>query len=137
MKKREIPGPAGGGLLHTGTFDAMPGGSAAPGHQGAHPLSAAFPRHIQFPAQRSGRNAASTRLEQFLRTRVILDFNAEKAGGRQLLWVPPTHPYYELRADSPFAKFADFTKLLFFFGYTLVPRALAAAFSPTQTSATI
>lgn len=42
-----------------------------------------------------------------------------------LLWVPSSRPYYSTNADNPFVKNADFSKMLIFSAWEMVPRAIS------------
>ncbi len=59
-----------------------------------------------------------------LRLKCIEYYNAEK--GRDLLWVPPSIPEYPLEGKY---KTTDFSKLMIFSAYKMVPRAISGIFS--------
>ena len=42
-----------------------------------------------------------------------------------LLWIPASHPYYIIAEDSVFANNKDFSKMLVFSGWEMVPRMIA------------
>lgn len=63
-------------------------------------------------------------IDSFLPLRLIQDAVADP--GRQLLWVPPSQPLF--RVEGKIIP-SDFTKLLVFSGYHMVPRMLSAVFS--------
>lgn len=46
-----------------------------------------------------------------------------------LLWVPASHPYYTIPPDNVFAKNKDFSKVLVFSAWEMVPRMLAVMLS--------
>lgn len=46
-----------------------------------------------------------------------------------LLWVPASHPYYDVPASNVFAKNKDFSKVLVFSSWEMVPRMLAIMLS--------
>src|SRR5262249_30879275 len=52
-----------------------------------------------------------------------------ESGAWQLLWVPPSLPYYELGAPFNDPKLAGFTKRLVFSAWTVVPKAIASLLS--------
>ncbi|NLB18659.1 MAG: DEAD/DEAH box helicase family protein, partial [Syntrophomonadaceae bacterium] len=48
-------------------------------------------------------------------------------GAERLIWVPPSRPYYE--AGGPFTRMKDFSKVLVFSAWEMVPRAIATLVS--------
>lgn len=52
-----------------------------------------------------------------------------KNNAEQLLWVPASHPYYTIPKDNVFAKNKDFSKVLVFSAWEMVPRMLAVMLS--------
>lgn len=60
-----------------------------------------------------------------LRFACIEHYNAK--AGRDLLWVPPAKPEYQLRAK--FGENANFSKLMVFSAYKMVPRIVSGVFS--------
>lgn len=48
-------------------------------------------------------------------------------GAEHLMWIPPSRPYYE--AGGPFARMKDFSKVLVFSAWEMVPRAIATLVS--------
>ena len=52
-----------------------------------------------------------------------------KSNAEQLLWVPASHPYYSIPKDNVFAKNRDFSKVLVFSAWEMVPRMLAIMLS--------
>lgn len=46
-----------------------------------------------------------------------------------LLWIPTSHPYYDTPADNVFKQNADFSKVLIFSSWEMVPRMLALMLS--------
>ena len=49
--------------------------------------------------------------------------------GEQLFWIPASHPYYKIPADNVFAKNHDFSKVLVFSAWEMVPRMIACMVS--------
>jgi len=75
-----------------------------------------------------GKNHKLKRTDNYwenLRLACIKYYNCEK--GRELLWVPPTMPEYQL--GDRFADNSSFTKLMVFSAYKMVPRAVSGIFS--------
>ncbi|WP_294473280.1 DEAD/DEAH box helicase family protein [uncultured Ruminococcus sp.] len=64
-----------------------------------------------------------------LRFACIEHYNAK--AGRDLLWVPPSMPEYTVTANGTFKCFEnkDFTKLMIFSAYKMVPRIVSGVFS--------
>jgi hypothetical protein len=58
--------------------------------------------------------------------RLLLNETVEK-GAWQLLWVPPSMPYFEF--GQPFAQLDDFSKVLVFSSWVLVPRMISTLVS--------
>lgn len=58
--------------------------------------------------------------------RLLLNETIEK-GAWKLLWVPPSMPYYEF--SPPFAELKDFSKVLVFSSWVLVPRMISTLVS--------
>jgi hypothetical protein len=58
---------------------------------------------------------------QYLRD-MLLDKNGEAA---RLLWVPTSRPYYTTNAENPFVKYRDFSKVLVFSAWEMVPRMVS------------
>ena len=52
-----------------------------------------------------------------------------KSNAEQLLWVPASHPYYSIPENNVFAKNKDFSKVLVFSAWEMVPRMLAIMLS--------
>lgn len=52
-----------------------------------------------------------------------------KNNAEQLLWIPASHPYYTIPKDNVFAKNKDFSKVLVFSAWEMVPRMLAVMLS--------
>ena len=52
-----------------------------------------------------------------------------KNHAERLLWVPASHPYYKVPESNVFAKNADFSKVLVFSAWEMVPRMLAVMLS--------
>ena len=52
-----------------------------------------------------------------------------KSHAERLLWVPASHPYYEIPSDNVFAQNRDFSKVLVFSAWEMVPRMLAVMLS--------
>lgn len=50
-------------------------------------------------------------------------------GAELLLWVPASKPYYTTNAENPFVKNSDFSKLLIFSAWEMVPRAISVMMS--------
>lgn len=69
----------------------------------------------------------SDKIKSCLHTKLIQEYVAEM--GRKLLWVPATKPLYQVSNDSVFSKTEDFSKLLVFSNYKMIPRAVSAIFS--------
>lgn len=70
-------------------------------------------------------NINSEEIKKCLRTRLIYDYAYER--GKNLLWVPPTGPLYSF--GGAFEEQKDFSKLLVFSGYVMVPRMVSTVFS--------
>lgn len=51
--------------------------------------------------------------------------------GEQLFWIPASHPYYKIPANNVFAKNHDFSKVLVFSAWEMVPRMIACMVSYT------
>lgn len=49
--------------------------------------------------------------------------------GEQLFWIPASHPYYKVPASNVFAKNQDFSKVLVFSAWEMVPRMIACMIS--------
>lgn len=49
--------------------------------------------------------------------------------GEQLFWIPASHPYYKIPASNVFAKNQDFSKVLVFSAWEMVPRMIACMIS--------
>lgn len=49
--------------------------------------------------------------------------------GEQLFWIPASHPYYKIPASNVFAKNHDFSKVLVFSAWEMVPRMIACMIS--------
>lgn len=49
--------------------------------------------------------------------------------GEQLFWIPASHPYYKVPASNVFAKNQDFSKVLIFSAWEMVPRMIACMIS--------
>lgn len=49
--------------------------------------------------------------------------------GEQLFWIPASHPYYKIPASNVFAKNHDFSKVLVFSAWEMVPRIIACMIS--------
>lgn len=49
--------------------------------------------------------------------------------GEQLFWIPASHPYYKIPANNMFAKNHDFSKVLVFSAWEMVPRMIACMIS--------
>lgn len=49
--------------------------------------------------------------------------------GEQLFWIPASHPYYKIPASNMFAKNQDFSKVLVFSAWEMVPRMIACMIS--------
>lgn len=49
--------------------------------------------------------------------------------GEQLLWVPASHPYYSIPLHNVFARNHDFSKILVFSAWEMVPRMIACMLS--------
>lgn len=49
--------------------------------------------------------------------------------GEQLFWIPASHPYYKVPASNVFAKNHDFSKVLVFSAWEMVPRMIACMIS--------
>lgn len=49
--------------------------------------------------------------------------------GEQLFWIPASHPYYKIPASNVFAKNQDFSKVLVFSAWEMVPRLIACMIS--------
>lgn len=49
--------------------------------------------------------------------------------GEQLFWIPASHPYYKIPANNVFAKNQDFSKVLVFSAWEMVPRMIACMVS--------
>ena len=49
--------------------------------------------------------------------------------GEQLFWIPASHPYYKIPASNVFAKNHDFSKVLVFSAWKMVPRMIACMIS--------
>lgn len=49
--------------------------------------------------------------------------------GEQLFWIPASHPYYKIPANNVFAKNHDFSKVLVFSAWEMVPRMIACMVS--------
>lgn len=64
-------------------------------------------------------------LEENLQLACIEKYNAKN--GRQLLWVPPTAPLYQ--PSGVFANHRDYSKLLVFSAYKMIPRLVSGVFS--------
>jgi hypothetical protein len=58
---------------------------------------------------------------QYLRD-MMLDKSGEAA---RLLWVPASRPYYTTNAENPFVKYKDFSKVLVFSAWEMVPRMVS------------
>lgn len=61
-----------------------------------------------------------------------LDYLSKELFSKQselLLWVPASHPYYSVPASNVFAKNKDFSKVLVFSSWEMVPRMLAIMLS--------
>lgn len=61
-----------------------------------------------------------------------LDYLSKELFSKQselLLWVPASHPYYSVPATNVFAKNKDFSKVLVFSSWEMVPRMLAVMLS--------
>ena len=63
---------------------------------------------------------------QFLIDEVMLP---KRRDAHKLLWVPASKPYYRVDAGSPFAKNRDFSKVLLFSGWEIVPRMASVMLS--------
>ena len=50
-------------------------------------------------------------------------------GAELLLWVPASKPYYATNVENPFVKNSDFSKMLIFSAWEMVPRAIAVMMS--------
>ncbi len=50
-------------------------------------------------------------------------------GAELFMWVPASMPYYTTNADNPFVKNSDFSKILIFSAWEMVPRAIAVMMS--------
>ena len=55
---------------------------------------------------------------------ILFENNAE-----QLIWIPASNPYYTIPKDNVFAKNKDFSKILVFSAWEMVPRMLAVMLS--------
>lgn len=55
----------------------------------------------------------------------------------RLLWVPASHPYYDVPTDNVFAQNKDFSKVLVFSSWEMVPRMLAVMLSYESEQRTI
>lgn len=49
--------------------------------------------------------------------------------GEQLLWIPASHPYYSIPSHNVFARNHDFSKILVFSAWEMVPRMIACMVS--------
>lgn len=49
--------------------------------------------------------------------------------GEQFFWIPASHPYYKVPASNVFAKNQDFSKVLVFSAWEMVPRMIACMIS--------
>lgn len=58
---------------------------------------------------------------QYLRDMVL----PKGHGTELLLWIPASRPYYTTNAENPFVKNHDFSKILVFSGWEMVPRMIA------------
>jgi len=56
---------------------------------------------------------------------------------QMLLWIPASHPYYQVTSEHPFALNADFSKVLVFSSWEMVPRMLAIMLSYDSERLTI
>lgn len=52
-----------------------------------------------------------------------------KKGGERLFWIPSSHFYYEVPADNVFEKNRDFSKILVFSAWEMVPRMVSVMVS--------
>lgn len=59
---------------------------------------------------------------------ILFDEKGEKHG-EQLFWIPASHPYYKIPANNMFAKNHDFSKVLVFSAWEMVPRMIACMIS--------
>ena len=50
-------------------------------------------------------------------------------GAELLLWVPASKPYYTTNTENPFVKNSDFSKMLIFSAWEMVPRAISVMMS--------
>ena len=67
---------------------------------------------------------------------ILFDEKGEKHG-EQLFWIPASHPYYKIPANNMFAKNHDFSKVLVFSAWEMVPRMLAIMLSYESERRTI